>query len=331
MKIFLFFSLLFGLNAREILWSDTLVSLIEENGLPAVTLNRTVSFEQITDQEKIDLERTVGKMQTVFEHVFGFGDFVRWMPLNDQQLISYLIPSGGYSSPDEIDYDLKVRVMLFTLKDHKELLSPLSEEEINAIQQAAVEILPYPQPDIILVESNLPCTKIEEGLSHAFKELNHTSELVELPSFSPNFSTACKVFCNETILTKQHVYKSEVNHLLYNYQPYVDCHFMVIPRRHLTTLSESSDAEILDKYLLFSKVKTLAKCPKVAIITRMGWRAGQTQSHLHDHIIGFDPQIEQPWIFGWVRELTGKKKSIDPEKWETTRLLWQNFFYESEL
>jgi len=40
-----------------------------------------VPLEHLTDEEKIARERTVGKMQVVFERIFGFADFARWMPI----------------------------------------------------------------------------------------------------------------------------------------------------------------------------------------------------------------------------------------------------------
>ncbi len=328
MKYFLALCLIFGLNANEVLWSGRLVSLVEEDGHAAIALNREAPLDDLTDEEKIELERTVGKMQTVFQKVYGFGDFTRWMPLEGKRLTSYLIPSGEYSAPDEINFDLKIRAMLFMLKDRKELLAPIKEEKIRAIQTAAAEILPFPQPDIVLQECSFTCSKIVQGLSHAMRELGQNPEHIEEPPpFKSSFTPRCNVFCNEKILAKQHVFESSFNHLLYNYRPYVDCHLMIVPRQHITTLSESSDEEILDRFAIIGKTNKIARtqlgCPKVGIITRMGWRGGQTQSHVHDHIIGYDPAKEQSWIGNWIQELMGNPKKVDQAEWEKVRAYWQ--------
>jgi hypothetical protein len=191
MKYILFFSLLLSLNAHEVLWSDKLVSLIEEDGFTAITLNRAAPLNELTDEEKIAMERTVGKMQTVFQRVFGFGDFARWMPLQEEKLTSYLLPSGAYSHPDEVNYDFKIRMVLFCLKDQKGGLSPLSAEQISSIQTAAREILPYPQPSIALTEGSFQCTQIVQGLAIALQELGQSPELQEASSIQTTiiFST----------------------------------------------------------------------------------------------------------------------------------------------
>lgn len=331
MKLAIVLCLIFGLNANEVLWSGKFVSLIEENGHAAIVVNREASLDELTDEEKIELERTVGKMQTVFQRVYGFGDFTRWMPLQGEKLTSYLFPSGEYSAPDEINFDLKIRMMLFMLRDRTELLAPLTEERIRAIQIAAREILPFPQPDIVLEECSFSCSKIVQGLSHAMRELGQNPEHIqEPPPFKFSFTPQCNVFCNEKILTKQHVSESSLNHLLYNYRPYVDCHLMIVPKRHITTLSESTDGEILDRFAIMRKIDAIARTqlgyPKVGITTRMGWRAGQTQSHVHDHIIGFDPAEEQPWIDNWIQELMGVPNKVDQVEWEKTYTYWQTNF-----
>ena len=325
MRILLFFFSLFSLNATEVLWQKEAISLIEENGHCAILINRPLN--EMTDREKIAFERTVGKMQNVFQKVFGFGDFTRWMPLNEAKLISYAIPAGAYTNCNEIDYDLKLRVMLFTLKDRQGILRPLTAEEITSIQTAAAEILSSDAPIIPLESANFPSSNILQGLMLAFQELRQPctlSEDVVCPFYLP-CATECKAFCNESILEKQGILQTEENHLIYNYYPYVECHLMVVPKRHISTLSELSDAEILDKFTLFSRVQQVAKrdYPKVSIATRVGWRAGQTQPHLHDHIIGFDSKAEQPWIHNWIHQIFGELPFIDPVNLETIRLIWR--------
>lgn len=323
-KLFSFLLLLcFTLQAEEILWSGSYVSLVEKDGIAAICMNRSADLDHLSQSEKIAMEETVGKMHRVFESVFGFGDFVRWMPLGEKALTSYLIPSGAYAAEDEVDIDLKIRVMLLTLKEKKELLPPLSEKHLEAIKHAAKEILPQVAKPFQLRESNLLCTKIKEGLVHLFKELNQPFDETVVPDFKPSFTTDCRAFCNPRILQAQKVFSSSLHCVLYNNRPYVLDHLMVIPHRHVTSVSESSEEEIIDKYALFSQIAYVIQNQNVAVVTRMGWRAGQTQAHLHDHVVGFDPSASQAWISNWASELKGQKITVDPTSWEIERTRWE--------
>lgn len=327
----LFLCFCFALQAEEILWSGSHVSLVEKDGIAAVCMNRPADLDHLSSCEKIAMEETVGKMQRVFESVFGFGDFVRWMPLGENALTSYLIPSGAYAAEDEVDIDLKIRVMLLTLKDKKELLPPLSQEHLEAIKNAAQEILPQVAKPFQLRESNLLCTKIKEGLVHLFKELDQPFDETLIPDFKPSFTTECRAFCNPQILQAQRVFSSSHHCVLYNNRPYVLDHLMVIPHRHVTNISESDDEEIIDKYALFSQIAHKITYPNVAVVTRMGWRAGQTQSHLHDHVVGFDRRGSQAWIWNWASELKGQKITVDPVSWEAERTRWEKALITQEM
>jgi hypothetical protein len=68
-------------------------------------------------------------------------------------------------------------------------------------------------------------------------------------------------------------------------------------------------------------------CLKTAVVTRMGWRSGQTQSHLHDHLIGFDPKALHPWLYNYASEITGNKSPyLDSASLAETRRIWEPFF-----
>ncbi|MBX7067091.1 MAG: HIT domain-containing protein [Parachlamydiales bacterium] len=326
MRIVWFVLCSFCLYAQEILWQGPLVSLIEDQGLPAVVMNREASLDKLTDEEKIAFERTVGKMQNVFEEVFGFGDFSRWLPLEKEKLTAYLIPSGAYAGPNEVDYVIKIQSLLFALKDHD--MPPLTKEQIARIQEAASRMLSKEMPTIPIQEGNFKCTQILKGVSIALDELHETMDLPEEdPPFTLNFTTRCRAFCDPKILEKQFVFDSSCNHILYNHRPYVDCHFMILPIRHVSTLSETSEIEILDKFLLLSQIETISQkefgSPRMGLLTRIGWRGGQTQSHFHEHVIGFDPKEEQAWLRNWIYELNGTLLPIDPIKWEKIRTIFK--------
>lgn len=318
--IFLLFCF-FTLHAEQILWQGRLVSLVEEQGLPAVVMNRKADLQQLTDEEKIAFERTVAKMQNVFQEVFGFGDFTRWMPLEVETLTSYLIPSGAYAGPSEVDFALKIQTLLFALRDR--IMPPLTQEQIFRVQEAAKKSLAEDLPAIPLQDGNFTCTKILAGMRIALDELQETMDLPDTdPPFTLNFTTRCRAFCDPKILEKQFVYDSSVNHVLYNHRPYVDCHLMILPIRHISHPLESSDEEILDKFLLLEKIPL--NTPKKGLLTRIGWRGGQTQSHFHEHVIGFDPKEEQYWLRNWANELNGTLLPIDPVKWEMFRTYFKS-------
>ena len=336
---FAFCLIFFSLEAKEFLWSGKRISLVQQDGLLALEMNRAAAIEELFNEEKIELEKTVGKMQTVFEKIFGFGDFTRWMPLNEEGIRAYLIPAGAYVGLSEINAELKVQIMLFALKGKS--FPSLSPIQIEKIQAAAAEVLASdpPPPNTIEAVAKLPqwynlkegtfsYTKTREAFLLLQEHLDETQVWSDSQKASLCFSTECSSFCDPKVIAKQIVYPSCFHTILYKTLPYTEHQLLVIPNRHVATLSELTPEEILDKWNLFAQIKSIVQesfnYPELGVMTRIGWRAGQTQAHLHDHVIPFDPLASQPWIKNWAQELSGDQSS--DSAWKRNRRIWRNLY-----
>lgn len=295
------------------LWTGDCTHLINRGGHLAVAVKRGVPIDALTDREKLELEGTVGKMENVFQEVFGFGDFLRWMPLGCKEVVSYLFPAGATAEIDEVNFESRVRLMLFALNDREENAIPLNEGQLNKIQSVAQRVLSGNPSPVSLQDATLSWTKVQESFLAIANEIKTRGGQFDLEWSGEttrivSYTGFCRVFCKNDILKKQCVYATASNRVLSNPRPYVDHHLMVIPNRHITTLSESSDEEIIDKYALFTMMNAVARngirCPKTGILTRIGWRSGQTQSHLHDHFLGYDPQAIHPWMLNFAYEIS---------------------------
>jgi len=320
---------LLSLEAEEILWIGKRVSLVHQEGLLALAMNRSAPIHTLLNEEKIEFETTIGKMQTVFEQVFGFGDFTRWMPLQEERLISYLLPVGAYANPIEINAELKIQTMLFALKgSHFPLLS---QEHLAAIQIASVEILDTNPLPVVLEDGVFSYTKTREAFLLLQEQIDDQHKWTSPHKTTLSFSTKCNSFCNPNNLAKQIVHSSSLHAILYKTRPYTEHQLLIVPKRHITSLSENTREEILDKWDLLIQIQSIALkalgYPKIGVMTRIGWRAGQTQAHLHDHVIPYDPLANQPWLFYWAHELShGAELPSDFTQWEETRNTWQTLY-----
>lgn len=325
-------SLLISTVFGETLWSGRAVSLEEDGGYLALSVNRTASMEDLTDLELLELEQTIGLMEPVFEGAFGFGDFVRWMPLGKEKLSAQLFPIGAYAAKDEVDVELKVRLMLQTLKGRLGLVSPLLKEQVEKVRGAAKEILSRKnEPFSRLKDAVLSYRGAEEAFALLVEENGQPEEWLGGYPASREFATQCKAFCDPQIIRKQFIFEGVENNVLYAMGSFVSQHFFIIPKRHITAPIENNPAEILEKYRLFHQFDVMIKehfcTPETAVLTRIGWRAGQTQSHLHDHLIGFDPHVPQNWTRRWAYELSrGHLIEQDPIRWEEERKVLENLF-----
>lgn len=333
MKFLYFFLLIVNLSAyQKELWTGEYTHLIDREGYLLIEVQRPAPIDSLTDREILELEETVGKMYSVFQEVFGFGDFTRWMTLGEAPVASYLFPAGAVAESDEVNLDYRVRVMLLALSCKKAYIDPLTEEAISKIQAAAEAILSAPQEPNPLQEDIISWTHLRESFYLVKNELlakgGHCP--IEWKESAPiiSYSPICRAFCNPEILQKQHVFETSASLVISNPLPYCSQHLMIVPKRHISSLLESSKEEILDKYTLFSAIDYLARthfgCPKTAVLTRTGWRSGQTQSHFHDHVIGFDPDALHPWMRNYLSEITGNKAAyLDRAALAEIRNMWE--------
>ena len=70
-------------------------------------------------------------------------------------------------------------------------------------------------------------------------------------------------------------------------QPAAPFHVLVIPKKHIATLSEAEDEKLLGKLLLAAKrVASQANLADYRLVVNCGAQAGQSVFHLHVHVLG---------------------------------------------
>ncbi len=101
-------------------------------------------------------------------------------------------------------------------------------------------------------------------------------------------------FCKESVLLTQKLYESETAYVLYSIAASTRGRCLVVPKRHVTSIRQLSDAELTDFFKTVKLVsEVLEKSLKSAGFNyglNEGEKAGQTVEHLHFHII---PRYEQ--------------------------------------
>lgn len=321
----------------SVLWEGKYTYLVSDRGFLAAMIKRNVSIGELSNEEKIEFEQTVGKMELVFKNALGFGDFVRWMPLGSERAASYLFPAAGVSDGKSVDLEYKARLMFYTLNDKKTCLLPLNDETVNAVAAAAKEVLPFEQAPVAFEEVSYPLIKMHEAfqlIQNKLKAQGHPCdvEFKETEGRKASLTDVCGAFCKKDVLERQHIAQTPFNRVLSHPLPYVEQHMMVVPHRHISKISENSNEEILDKYRLFTRIDFVVRnrfaCPQAAVITRVGPGSGQTQSHLHDHVVGYYSTAIHPWTVNWLHEVAGlpSSSSLNDGQLAAIRDLWEPFF-----
>ena len=96
-------------------------------------------------------------------------------------------------------------------------------------------------------------------------------------------------FCDEGVLNRQVFFETEKEVVIKNIIPIVPSHCLVVPKRHVASISELDSEEIES---LFSCVKRVSSKLKehyagtgFNVAFNDCWDAGQTVPHLHVHIL----------------------------------------------
>jgi diadenosine tetraphosphate (Ap4A) HIT family hydrolase len=310
----------------RVLWSNGTTNLIldKENFL-VVQTNPKKPLKELSSAQIVDHEKTVGKLENLFQKIWGCGDFGRWMPLGQDGLSSFIFPARqNPSKPDGVDFGQKVDFMLHTLSEKKSDSFTLEKKQADRIEQAAQTILnsspdPVPIEDIILSPLN-----VEDAVKNLTSVLN-ADPLPPVPAAAPKLTKKCGVFCNPDIVAKQLVHQGKKVFVTCNNRPYTDLHLMVLPKKHKEKLSENTATEIIEKHQIFQKIFKVAQKNNemVGVMTRTGPRSGQTQSHLYDHVVCYGPQSKQLWQTNWLNELTGKNvPPLSEEEMSKIKATW---------
>ncbi len=70
-------------------------------------------------------------------------------------------------------------------------------------------------------------------------------------------------------------------------QPQAPVHLLVVPRRHLASMNEARDEQLLGRLLLAARQAAFASGLKeYRVVVNTGAQAGQSVFHLHLHVLG---------------------------------------------
>ena len=97
----------------------------------------------------------------------------------------------------------------------------------------------------------------------------------------------CKILAGE--IPSKKIYEDELCYAFYDIAPQAPTHFLVIPKRHLTSLAEvdRDSAEVVGH--IFTVIPQLARelgLESYRVVSNCGPDAGQTVFHLHFHVLG---------------------------------------------
>ena len=100
----------------------------------------------------------------------------------------------------------------------------------------------------------------------------------------------CKIIAGEIPSTK--VYEDELCYAFYDIAPMAPKHFLVVPKKHLSSASEITEKDATIVGHIFAVIAKLTKeldFDGFRVVTNCGEIAGQTVQHLHFHVLGGKP------------------------------------------
>ena len=100
----------------------------------------------------------------------------------------------------------------------------------------------------------------------------------------------CKIIAGDIPSTK--VYEDELCYAFYDIAPMAPKHFLVVPKKHLSSASEITEKDAAVVGPIFAVIAKLTKeldFDGFRVVTNCGEIAGQTVQHLHFHVLGGKP------------------------------------------
>ena len=97
----------------------------------------------------------------------------------------------------------------------------------------------------------------------------------------------CKIIAGEIPSNK--VYEDELCYAFYDIAPQAPTHFLVVPKKHISGVSEVSEENasvIAHIFTVISKVTKELGLASYRVVSNCGEDAGQTVFHLHFHVLG---------------------------------------------
>ncbi|MBQ1371484.1 MAG: histidine triad nucleotide-binding protein [Oscillospiraceae bacterium] len=97
----------------------------------------------------------------------------------------------------------------------------------------------------------------------------------------------CKIIAGE--IPSKKVYEDEICYAFYDISPLAPTHFLVVPKKHLASAAEISEADAPLVGHIYAVIARLAKelgfAEGFRVVTNCGAIAGQTVHHLHFHVL----------------------------------------------
>jgi len=97
-------------------------------------------------------------------------------------------------------------------------------------------------------------------------------------------------FCDPESIATQVYYETKYTYALYNLYPVIKGHTLIIPKRHVRSLNELTDAEAADlmktiRYVAPKLLKAYNADDSYNLVAQIGQYSGRSIEHLHIHII----------------------------------------------
>lgn len=96
----------------------------------------------------------------------------------------------------------------------------------------------------------------------------------------------CKIIAGD--IPSKKVYEDDLCYAFYDINPQSDTHFLVIPKQHLSAVSEITEENSAVAAHIFEVIPRICKdlgLESYRIISNCGEGAGQTVKHLHFHVL----------------------------------------------
>jgi diadenosine tetraphosphate (Ap4A) HIT family hydrolase len=111
-------------------------------------------------------------------------------------------------------------------------------------------------------------------------------------------------FCKPEVIKRQQISSNESTHLLFNYKPITENHFLITPTRHVRKFSQLKEAEYINAFKFAQDLITAysKEHPNFYLLNANGVIAGQTVPHWHQHLVFVASKSEDIWgklrVFG---------------------------------
>lgn len=135
-------------------------------------------------------------------------------------------------------------------------------------------------------------------------------------------------FCNEEIIKNQSVYRDKKAYILYNHKPAVPGHVMVIPNRHIESIIELNDEELIEIRNLTKKsaiaINKIYNIENYMVIQKNGSKSGRSIEHIHFHILPIESDYKHPIVR--IFDLQEKRTKLSTKEYFLERKKFLEFF-----